>query len=73
MKLTIQIASLPHREKVVAEILAESNNVAEVFYADDNKLGIEIYAPKSSEFWTFSYDEFVDALERAKTRLITGE
>ena len=64
--LSLQIASLPDREKVVAEIWLKDVQVAEVSNEDGRGLMIEIYpAPANAKSWAFEFGEFIDVLKKA--------
>lgn len=67
-KFRIQIASVPDRENLVAEIWNENLMIAEI-NDERGELEIEIY-PDQSEKLIFDCQEFIDVLERAKNRLL---
>lgn len=66
-KFRIQIASVPDRENLVAEVWHEDIMVAEINQERD-QLEIELYPLKRL---LFDYQEFIDVLERAKNRLLS--
>jgi len=65
----ITIASLPDRENLVAEISYKNKQVAEISQ-ETNELLIQIYSYKNKDYWEFSLEEFQKVLEEAKQRLI---
>ncbi len=68
-KFRITIASLPDRERLVAEILYEGVQWAEISHETD-ELIIQIYAYPSQKYWEFSFDEALEALQQARQRLL---
>lgn len=64
----ISLASPPDRENLVAEILYNHIQVAEI-NTESDKLCIQIYKNPKNEWWEFDYEEFLQALEYAKLRL----
>jgi N-acetyl-beta-hexosaminidase len=62
----IEIASLPDREHVVAEIWFDNQMIAEVSQ-DTGELVVEFY---SNENLSFDYDRFCEVLEEAKIKLL---
>lgn len=65
----ISLSSPPDRENLVAEILYNHIQVAEVSNEND-KLHIQLYGHPINHCWDFEYDEFIQALAYAKLRLI---
>lgn len=65
-KIEILIASVPDRDKEVAEIWYENNLIAEI-NQENNNLEIELYPPQRI---TLDYQEFLKILETAKNKLI---
>ena len=68
-KMVVSIESPPDREKLVAGILYEDEQWAEV-NQESGALALEIYPRRDGQPWSFSFDEAIAALERAKDRLI---
>ncbi len=68
MTIKIQIASLPDRENVVAELWVGNVQVAEVS-KEDGPLRVELYSPPGANHLDLPLDEFLDALQRAKENL----
>lgn len=74
MQITIQLASLPDRENLVAELWYGDEQWGEVS-RETEKLKLELYPKPSGESgkaWTFELDEVLEKLQEARTRL-TGE
>lgn len=69
-KFHITIASLPDRERLVAEILYEDVQWAEISQETDDKLIIQFYSHPKKKYWKFSHDEAVQILEQAKKKLL---
>jgi hypothetical protein len=65
----ITIASLPDRENLVAEILYEDVQWAEISQ-EKNELIIQFYSHPRKEHWEFSLDAAIQILEKAKKRLL---
>lgn len=61
----IQIASLPDRQNVVAELLHSDKYVAEISCERPGDFRIEF----TNEDWSSSLEDFLTALSRAKERL----
>ena len=65
----ILIASLPHRERLVAEIYY--NNVYWVQISQEKEeLVIQFYPHPDEKYWEFSLDEALKILEQAKSKLL---
>ncbi len=69
MSLTIEIASVPDRDDVVAEIWQDNNMVAEMRRAIDGRFTLEIYANQGHNSWVFDLQEWLAALAEARKRL----
>lgn len=69
-KLTIEIASPPDRDNLVAEIWQDDVMIAEVNQESEN-LELEIFAGENGKL-KLKYDEFSDALIMAREKLIGG-
>jgi hypothetical protein len=61
----IEIASVPDREKVVAEIWFGESLIAELNQEND-ELGIQLYSSKTA----FDFNDFLNALNVAKKNLL---
>ena len=70
MKLTVQIASVPDRNDVVAELWQGDDMVGEVQRTVDGQFMLEIYAKQGGSPWRINPDDLLVALTEAKTRLI---
>jgi hypothetical protein len=68
MTLTIEIASLPDRSGIVAEIWSGDEMVAEMRMIEA-RFGLEIYPSQSREPWSFDLQEWFAALNEARKRL----
>ncbi|MBI2742635.1 MAG: hypothetical protein HYX48_01810 [Chlamydiales bacterium] len=63
------IASLPHREHLVAEIYY--NNMYWVQISQETEvLEIQFYSHPTAKCWEFSLDEALEILKQAKRKLI---
>ncbi len=69
-KFSINIASLPDRERLVAEILYEGVQWAEISEETEDKLIIQFYSHPREKYWEFSFEEAVKILEQAKNELL---
>lgn len=69
-KFRITIVSLPDRERLVAEILYEGVQWAEISQETDDGLIIQFYSHPREKYWKFPYDEAVQILEQAKNKLL---
>ncbi len=67
-KFDISIGSVPHREELVADIFYENQHFAEIS-EDTGKMIIEVYPDLKKDYWEFNFDEFIEALNKAKKRL----
>jgi hypothetical protein len=67
-EMRICIVSPPDREKLVAEIIFDNEQWAELDQ-EDGTLNLEIYPRQSKEYWKLSFDELIAALNEAKKRL----
>ena len=68
-KFRITIASLPDRERLVAEILYNGVQWAEISHETDDVV-VQFYPHPRQEYWEFQYDEAMEALEKAKKHLL---
>lgn len=69
MKLSVQIASVPDREGVVAEIWMGDEMIGEVQGSDEGEFVLEIYARADGCPWRLSLDDWLDALAEAREQL----
>jgi hypothetical protein len=69
-KFRITVASLPDRERLVAEILYAGVEWAEISQERDNGLIIQFYSHPSKKYWEFPFEEAVKILEQAKNKLL---
>lgn len=68
-KFEIVIASLPDRERVVAEIFYENVQWVEISQETD-ELVIQFYSHPEQIYWEFSYDEALEVLNQGKKKLV---
>lgn len=68
-KFRIIIASLPDRERVVAEISYDNVQWAEISQETD-ELIVQFYKHPRKDFWEFPLEEALQALEQAKKSLL---
>ena len=68
-KFEILIASLPHRERLVAEIYYDNMYWVQISQEEED-LVIQFCSHPSEKYWTFSYDEALHMLEQAKNKLL---
>ena len=69
-KLTLQIASLPDREYVVAEIWYGDVQWGELSQEQGSLLTLEIYPNPTGNPWAFEFNDVVEILAQAKRRLV---
>ena len=69
MTIEIVIASLPDREKVVAELWIEDKQIAEISNEND-ELIVEIYSTTGQDSVMIPFKDLVQALEEAKKSLV---
>lgn len=69
-RLTVQIASVPDREELVAEIWSGDDMIAELRRANDEQFLLEIYCKEHSNPWVLDLDSWLGALELAKGKLL---
>ncbi|MCL4684878.1 hypothetical protein KJ059_09010 [Myxococcota bacterium] len=66
--IEISIASPPDRKDLVAEILVDREQLAEI-NREEPILRVEIYPKPSGGAWLLRFDELMGALEQARRRL----
>jgi|JI10StandDraft_1071094.scaffolds.fasta_scaffold948931_1 hypothetical protein len=69
MSFVIEIASVPDRDCVVAEIWWNDDMVAELYRNEHGSFQLEIYARNSGEPWSFELESWLVALTQAQQRL----
>lgn len=69
MTLTVELASVPDREELVAEIWDGSDMVAEIRRDREGRGIIEVYPRHDASTWTFDIDDLISALVKAKRRV----
>jgi hypothetical protein len=68
-KFRITVASLPDREHLVAEILYEGVQWAEISQ-ERGELVIQFYSNPRKKYWEFPMDEALKVLNQAKNKLL---
>ena len=68
-KFEILIASLPHRERLVAEIYYDNMYWVQISHEDD-ELCLQFYAHPTEKCWTFPFEEAMKILNDAKKKLL---
>jgi hypothetical protein len=68
-RISVDIASPPDREKLVAQISYDREQWAEV-NQESGSLTLELYPRQDGKPWEFSFDEALTALRHAQERLI---
>ena len=66
--MNITIASLPDREKIVAELWQGNDHFAEI-NQEGEILMVEVYPRPDGKPWAIPFEELVSALREATTRL----
>ncbi len=72
-KFCITIGSLPHKERLVADIFYDNVQWAEISQEVDDELVIEFYAHPRGGDWSFPLEEALKILEQAKNKLLEIE
>ena len=65
----VKVGSVPNREELVAEIYYQYEQWAEISM-EHKHLIIQLYPPLNAKYWEFSLDETLEALEKAKKKLL---
>ncbi len=68
-ELLILITTPPDREQEVSELWFENELVAELS-TDGGPPTIELYPRRDGKPWRFSFEEFLDGIEKMKARLL---
>ena len=68
-KFEILIASLPHRERPVAEIYYDNTFWVEISHEGD-ELVAQFHSQPTKECWSFPCEEALKALEEARKKLL---
>jgi hypothetical protein len=70
-KFDVYICSDTDYEKMVADIVWNNHDLAMVTQEKGvDHMEVQIYSPKHDSSWQLPYDEFINALTRAKNALI---
>lgn len=70
--ITVQVASLPQREHVVAQLLYQGEQWGEISNEPGEGFILTLYPHRRGQAWRFSYDEAVEAIAEGKRRLLGG-
>lgn len=70
MSFSIEIASVPDRDDVVAEIWWGDAMVAELHRGASGEVEIEIYPPESRGSWSFDLPSWITVLAKAQQKLV---
>jgi len=68
-KFRITVASLPDREHLVAEIIYDGVQWAEISQ-EKGGLDVQFYAHPRQRYWDFQFNEVIEILEKAKQKLL---
>jgi hypothetical protein len=68
-RMYISIASPPDREDLVAEIFFGDEQWAEI-NTQGGDVNLEIHPRRSGEFWTFNYEDALQAIHEARSQLL---
>jgi len=68
---TVNLASPPDRERLVAEVFLNDVQVAEI-NQESGDLSVEIYPRPDGKPWSMPYEDLLKCLESAKSRLLSG-
>lgn len=69
-KFRILIASVPNRERLVAEIYYDNMYWVEISQENDEELIVQFYAHPTEKYWVFPFQEALKVLEQAKNKLL---
>ena len=65
----IEVADIPTRENLVAEIFYKGEQWVEISQ-EHGELIIQFYSPEEDDYWEFPFNEAMEALEKAKKKLL---
>lgn len=66
MNLTIELASVPDRDDLIAEIWHEDEMVAEIQRVPDGRFVLELYPSPNQKPWSFDLEDWMTALAEAQ-------
>ena len=69
-KMSMDIASPPDREKLVAELFYENEQWAELHQESNTGLTLELYPRPDTQPWSFPLADALSALQVASRRLV---
>ncbi len=67
--MSVDIASPPDRDKLVAQISYDREQWAEI-HQESGSLTLELYSRRDGKPWEFNFDEALGAFQRAQQRLL---
>ncbi|MCI0917270.1 hypothetical protein JNA64_08845 [Pseudomonas stutzeri] len=70
MSLRVEIASVPDRDDLIAEIWQEDEMVAEIQRSPDGRFVLELYSSPGQRPWSLDFECWMTALFEAKRRLV---
>ena len=68
-KFEILIASLPHRERLVAEIYYDNMYWIQISQ-EEEELVVQFYSHPTEKYWIFPLEEALKVLEEARNKLL---
>jgi len=68
-KFEIIIASLPYRERLVAEIYYDNMYWVQISQ-EEEELIVQFYSHPIEKYWAFSFEEALKVLEQARNKLL---
>ena len=68
-KFEILIASLPHRERLVAEIYYDNMYWVQISQ-EEEELVVQFYSHPTEKYWAFPFEEALKVLDQAKNKLL---
>ena len=68
-KFEILIASLPNRERLVAEIYYDNMYWVQISQ-EEEELVVQFYSHPTEKYWTFPFEEALKVLEQARNKLL---
>lgn len=68
-KYTFIVCDVPDKEELVCQVLYKNKFLVEISAEKPHQYVIQFYNKRDENYWEFPYDEAMDVLEEAKTRL----
>jgi hypothetical protein len=66
----VRLESPPDREKLVASLITDHEQMAEINQETDTLLVLELYPRRDGQPWVVDFEKFLVALQNAKRRLV---